>query len=501
MKSILGRPGSGYLSANTISLCRLLPQIAYYGWLAANIPDAFVMVPRGNLGNAVSAVMAKKMGARISKIGVATSQNDMVVQYFLYRDQDLTSDPTCQAAALSMDIASPSNLVRLLSLYSTHQEDVRDSVLEDLSFFSVVNDGEISQTSQTYDRCVDTSVGILAAAEARKEINPDTPIVVVATTTREKLKGSQYSSDPICRMLKEVPPAHIDAVVLVGMSGAGKTTLVKALGGVDVDDMLAAASGSLSTFINECTYTEDFFICEGHAVQNVLDEIQKRRLSGVVGTGGSVVHNADTIKAFKSVAPGVLVVWLFSEQERRNAQYPEIVYPSGVTSLEHLRQIRLPLYEEIADLQIRTDSYSVEDCAKILRSLLSGKLNTSSSRNQPDYTSFAPFMINMSSSECDAVEIVTGIMQGYGVDGQIRTNTTINDGRVEPGLSVLFHGLPHNVDAHKKHLTTREHMISLWRDLSVSLNLRCAYIEVFGRYTGCIHGFIQTGCPGALPVR
>ena len=500
VKKLLERPGSGYLSANSISLCRLLPQIAYYGWLATIVPDAFIIVPSGNLGNAVSAVIAKKMGARISKIGVATNRNDTVVRYFRYEDDEPNPLPVHQTPASAMDIAIPSNLVRLMSLYSDQDNnDVRASVLADVAFFSICNDTAISQISKQYRKCPHTAVGILAAAEAYQELVIDTPMVVVSTASMEKfeLYDEPEPADPICRLLKTIPPSYINTIILVGMPGVGKTTLVKILGGIDVDDVLSETTGSLESFIQECQTSHEFLKCEGQTFRTML----QKNIPGVIGTGGSIVHDPKTIDALLSVDPGTIVVWLYSENEMRSENDPTIIYPDGVSSLQDLRNIRIPLYEQISHLQVRTDRYSKESCAKIILNLLTDKSSLNENSNQPDYTCFSPFIINVSSPQCDSISIVTDIMKEYGIDGQINSNTTINDGRIEPGLSILFHGLAHHVDMNKKHLTTREHIIPLWKELSVRLNLRCAYVKMFGRYAGCIHGFLQTRCPGAYPVR
>ena len=63
-------------SANSISLGRLLPQLAYHAhaaWISGDTLN--LVVPTGNLGNALAAVWARELGAPIGDIVLATNAN------------------------------------------------------------------------------------------------------------------------------------------------------------------------------------------------------------------------------------------------------------------------------------------------------------------------------------------------------------------------------------------------------------------------------------------
>ena len=107
-------------SANSISLGRLLPQMSYYAmaalmhWRAHQHELGFV-IPTGNLGNAMAAIMAREIGLPISTITLATNANRVLVDYFdggSYR-------PHASIATLAnaMDVGTPSNFERLQWLY------------------------------------------------------------------------------------------------------------------------------------------------------------------------------------------------------------------------------------------------------------------------------------------------------------------------------------------------------------------------------------------------
>ncbi len=103
-------------SANSISLGRLLPQAAYYAHAAARHyaergePLNFI-VPTGNLGNACAALLAKRMGAPLGELRLATNANDTLPRYFA--GADYAAQPTRATLANAMDVGAPSNFERL----------------------------------------------------------------------------------------------------------------------------------------------------------------------------------------------------------------------------------------------------------------------------------------------------------------------------------------------------------------------------------------------------
>lgn len=74
-------------SANSISLGRLLPQMSYYAhasirhWRTRGGELNFV-IPTGNLGNALAAILARRCGLPIGDIALATNANRVLPDYF-----------------------------------------------------------------------------------------------------------------------------------------------------------------------------------------------------------------------------------------------------------------------------------------------------------------------------------------------------------------------------------------------------------------------------------
>jgi len=107
-------------SANSISLGRLLPQMAYYAQASlAHLREhgelLNFVVPTGNLGNAVACVMARACGLPIGRIALATNANRTLHDFFA--GEEYRSRASVATLANAMDVGDPSNFERLLWLY------------------------------------------------------------------------------------------------------------------------------------------------------------------------------------------------------------------------------------------------------------------------------------------------------------------------------------------------------------------------------------------------
>ncbi|MBI3556923.1 MAG: threonine synthase [Deltaproteobacteria bacterium] len=109
------------VSANSINIGRLLPQSVYYAaaslWSARMSPGspAGFVVPTGNLGNAVAALWALKMGFPVGRVALATNANRPISDYFASGVWKPAA--TVSTLANAMDVGNPSNIERLLCLY------------------------------------------------------------------------------------------------------------------------------------------------------------------------------------------------------------------------------------------------------------------------------------------------------------------------------------------------------------------------------------------------
>lgn len=162
--------GRRMTSANSISLGRLLPQIAYYAqaalghWQRAHRPLSFI-IPTGNLGNALACVLARAMGLPIGEIVLALNENRVLAEYFAgapYRPR-----PAQRTLANAMDVGAPSNFERLRHLFPDERA-LRAALRAEW-----VSDAEIRETIASVWRryrlalCPHTAVGMAVLARLR----------------------------------------------------------------------------------------------------------------------------------------------------------------------------------------------------------------------------------------------------------------------------------------------------------------------------------------------
>lgn len=114
-------------SANSISLGRLLPQMSYYAHAALSHYAGHrrrlnLVVPTGNLGNAMAAVLARALGVPIGQIVLSTNANDVLPAYF---GADYQPQASVATVANAMDVGAPSNFERLRWLYQGDDAELR----------------------------------------------------------------------------------------------------------------------------------------------------------------------------------------------------------------------------------------------------------------------------------------------------------------------------------------------------------------------------------------
>lgn len=100
-------------AANSINWARVMAQVVYYV-VAADLLAApvNVCVPSGNFGNVFSGWIARRMGASIDQLVVASNAND-ILERFINHD-DMSTAPVVPSLSPSMDIQVSSNFERLL---------------------------------------------------------------------------------------------------------------------------------------------------------------------------------------------------------------------------------------------------------------------------------------------------------------------------------------------------------------------------------------------------
>lgn len=194
-------------SANSISLGRLLPQMSYYADAAlrhhAATGEALnFVIPTGNLGNALAAILARALGVPLGRIVLATNANRVLPDYF--SGGEYTPQPSVPTIANAMDVGAPSNFERLRWLYRGD-----DAALRAAFASASVDDAAIRETLQRrYAQhgevfCPHTATAVKVLEDLRA--NGEGGHWAVASTAHPAKFESVV--EPLIGRLVEVPPS------------------------------------------------------------------------------------------------------------------------------------------------------------------------------------------------------------------------------------------------------------------------------------------------------
>ena len=170
---------------------------------------------------------------------------------------------------------------------------------------------------------------------------------------------------------------HFPCVILIGMPGAGKTTVGQVLANrlnwafLDTDKIIESLYGTRLQAITDHFGKEEFLKIEG----KIICTLDASRC--VIATGGSVVYDRSAMEKLKSLGPVVFLDVPLSVLLKRIEKEPErgIAMAPGQT-LEDLFNEREKLYKKYADTVIYTDDLSADKLAEeILNRLSLSNLN------------------------------------------------------------------------------------------------------------------------------
>ncbi|HST27440.1 MAG TPA: threonine synthase [Rudaea sp.] len=193
-------------SANSISLGRLLPQMAYFAHAALAHRQAqgallnFV-VPTGNLGNAFACMLARACGLPIGRIALATNAN-LALHDFFAGD---AYAPRASVATLAnaMDVGAPSNFERLRWLYPDDEELRREFCVDAIGDEAIAATIRSRHSRHAEVFCPHTATAI-RTLEALRQEGANGDWAAVATAHPAKFDGIV---EPLIGRAVAVPPA------------------------------------------------------------------------------------------------------------------------------------------------------------------------------------------------------------------------------------------------------------------------------------------------------
>ncbi len=158
-----------------------------------------------------------------------------------------------------------------------------------------------------------------------------------------------------------------DNIILIGMPGAGKSTLGVVLAKILNYDFIDAdlliqqqCDKTLQRLIDTCG-THGFIEVENQ----VLSDIQCEHT--VLSTGGSAVYSDTAMEHLATLGPIVYLETSLDELKVRLEDFSErgVVMRNGTSmNLETLYEERVPLYERYATMTVNVDGLSITEAAR-----------------------------------------------------------------------------------------------------------------------------------------
>lgn len=203
-------------SANSINIGRLFPQSFYYVWAYTQVVNdkkgkVIFCTPSGNFGNLTGGIIAKKMGLPVESFIAATNINDVVPEYLItgiYKPRE-----SIQTFSNAMDVGNPSNFARILDIYKT-----KENILKDIIGYKVTDRETLKVIKDVYNKynyILDphTAVGYKAIMDYYYDNNYSDnkdnilPIILLSTAHPAKfneiIKEAIGKEVPVPSMLKE----------------------------------------------------------------------------------------------------------------------------------------------------------------------------------------------------------------------------------------------------------------------------------------------------------
>ncbi len=180
-------------------------------------------------------------------------------------------------------------------------------------------------------------------------------------------KRAQKRSNKLKALEKEYIMAEKNNIVLIGMPGAGKSTLGIVLAKIlnynfiDADLVIQnQCDKTLQKLIDACG-PEGFIQVENQILSDLNAE------HSIIATGGSAVYSDEAMKHLSDIGRVVYLQISYDELKRRLSDLQErgVVLKGGITmSLQELFDERKPLYEHYAEITVDVNDLSIEAAAR-----------------------------------------------------------------------------------------------------------------------------------------
>lgn len=200
-------------SANSINICRLLPQMFYFFHAYASLLssegdsrcEVVMAVPSGNLGNLTAGLLAWRMGLPVKRFVVANNVNDVTVDYL--NTGRFVPRRAVKTLACAMDVGNPSNVSRINDLFGGDFGPL-SRLIKGYSYSDEDIMGWISRTYSADGYLLDPH-GATAYAALHADIKPGEKGIFLATAHPSKFSRTVEEATGVkLGTLPQVEPSH-----------------------------------------------------------------------------------------------------------------------------------------------------------------------------------------------------------------------------------------------------------------------------------------------------
>lgn len=378
-----------FISANSINIARLLPQITYYFYTYAKIQTKkklVVCVPSGNLGNLTAGLLAKKMGLPIDKFICALNSNNTFYNYL--NTGSYLPQKSVKTISNAMDIGDPSNFLRINKLFSF---DELSKILKSYYIDDKTTIQNIENIFKEYNYTLDphTSVGYCALKNYINE-NSDKDNKYILLSTAHPIKFEKEIKDNVSKPVNINKPKNVNIdilmnkksikfvvknninslniymesiinlkgnIILIGMPYSGKTTVGKQLAleknkkFIDTDILIEKKYNKPLIEILNQFGNEDFLNIE----EDIIKSIKGDNL--IISTGGSVIYRENAMNYLNTMYGNITYLEIsFDTFKKRCYNFSQRgVVLKNNQSLRDLYNERVPLYQKYKDITINNN--------------------------------------------------------------------------------------------------------------------------------------------------
>ena len=158
-----------------------------------------------------------------------------------------------------------------------------------------------------------------------------------------------------------------DNIILIGMPGAGKSTLGVVLAKIlnydfiDADLLIQQQSDKTLQRLIDSLGPQGFIEVENQVLSNI------QCVRTVLSTGGSAVYSDAAMNHLATLGPVVYLQTSLPELEKRLEDFSErgvVMRNNEIASLKDLYEERTPLYERFATITVNVDGLTITEAAR-----------------------------------------------------------------------------------------------------------------------------------------